>query len=74
MTQTPPPDFIETTILASPRFSEVTVTALYAPADPAQVTDFLLQMRAGLLAEVDHIERVLGIRPTTAEMRKANKT
>lgn len=70
----PEPEEHAVFITPAPRFTEMTMVSLYAPSDPAQVTDFLLRMRAGLLAEVDYIERVLGIKPTTAEMRKANKT
>jgi hypothetical protein len=35
--------------------------------------EFLSRMRDALLAEVDAIERVLGLAPTTSEIRKEHK-
>ena len=67
MLPTDKPDSI--TFTPVPRYSYENLSIIYL-SDPAGRDDFLRKMRDAALAEVDALERAIGITPTTADIRK----
>ena len=57
------------TITPVQRYSYENVSILILP-DPEERDEFLRKMRDALLAEVDAVERAIGIVPTTADIRR----
>jgi len=58
------------TLAPWPRYNEKNINALFISSETDERDAFLRLMRDAILAELDAIERMLGMVPTTADIRK----